>query len=208
MLRIKDTEVHGLDRALRASGNAKTYGEIFTKDIATDRDITRGEHLGQAPVGSAHDHFLVGIQATFDILYPQYWTIEAERYHNFEILTSQSKMHKLTAMTNDPSFPGMFNKYVDKDIIEKVKHYADCYNSTPINGTWEGEARYHWFMKTVSNLPMGFELWMTCSLSYLQIKTIVLQRRGHKLAEDWGPFCDWALDLPMFKELTGIEFNY
>lgn len=236
MLEIRNTEVFGLERAVKASGNAMTTGEIntqhfYTQELQGDesvivdpnwqKDLDRGQRLGKAPIGSAHDHFLVGIHVQFDIKYPQYWTIEAERYHNFEIITSQSKMHKLTTMASSPEFKTMFNKYVDQDIIKRVEDHVFRYGelqkakADELGGylvSWDyyndskdlEEEKYEYFMKALSNLPMGFEMWMTCDLTYLQLKTMYFQRKNHKLKEDWGAFCKWCEELPMFRELTGI----
>lgn len=236
MLEIKNTEVFGLERAIKSSGNAMSVGEINTLidghllchgdrlKIFNEQNMPRAKKLGSAKVGSGHDHYLLGVHVQFDIKYPQYWTIEAERYHNFEIITSQSKMHRLIMMGKDENFSEMFNKYVHKDIIELVQMMIKLYNhydefKQQEDGTWVTDTpycvprtteelkqeKYEQFMKCISNLPMGFELWMTCDLTYLQIKTIYLQRRNHKLKEDWGNFCDWCETLPMFKELIGID---
>ncbi len=221
MLRIRNTEVWGLGRAIKASGNAMTVGEINTLVENEDKDYKRGERLGSTPVGSAHDHFLLGIHVQFDIIYPQYWTIEAERYHNFEIITSQSKMHRLTIMGKEDGFADMFNKYVDEAVIIRVKSHIEWYNylismerkkdnsyyskdGTSFSAEEQSKRIYEAFMKCISNLPMGFEMGMTCDLTYLQLKTLYQQRKNHKLKEDWGAFCDWCLTLPRFKELTGI----
>lgn len=139
-------------------------------------------------------------------MYPQYWTPESQRYHWWNILSSQSKMHRLTAMGKDERFEGMFNKYVDKRVIKISKDFIDNYNSLYENGkTPDKETQYSVFMKCISNLPMGFEMWEIVQCSYLQLKTIYFQRRNHKLQEDWGAFCDWYETLPMFKELIGIK---
>lgn len=60
--------------------------------------------------------------------------------------------------------------------------------------------KYEVYMKIISNCPMGLEQTMRVTTSYLQLKTIYLQRRHHKLKEDWGNFCDWCESLPYFKE--------
>ncbi|MGL4792447.1 MAG: hypothetical protein ACRC23_01855 [Aeromonas jandaei] len=60
--------------------------------------------------------------------------------------------------------------------------------------------KYEVYMKIISNCPMGLEQTMRVTTSYLQLKTIYLQRRHHKLKEDWGNFCDWCESLPHFKE--------
>ncbi len=208
MLEIRNVETFGLERSILASGNAMRIGDIdtipkFNPEMSfendKEKDLNRSKKLGSTPVGSGHDHYLLGIHVQFDIKYPQYWTIEAERYHNFEIITSQSKMHRLTTMGKNEDFYNMFNDYVDKEIVNIVKNYINAYNKEEDNNK-----KYYLFMKIISNLPMGFELWMTCDLTYLQLKTIYLQRRTHKLKEDWGIFCDWCLTLPRFKELTGV----
>jgi len=210
MLEIKNTEVFGLERSMLASGNPMSIGEINTtlakcESVSTKR-IDTCKKLGSVELGSGHDHYLLGIHVQFDIKYPQYFTIEAERYHNFEIISSQSKMHKLTMMGRDNNFSGMFNKYVDKKIIDLVRAKIEVYNmiSDLVQRNIDGyeETKYRLFMNVISNLPMGFEMWMTCDLTFLQIKTIYFQRRNHKLKEDWGVFCDWAESLPMFRELV------
>ena len=134
MLEIRNWSVWGLDRSIRASGNAMSVGEIDTTKIDIRYDdytnhVNRSKKLGSAKVGSGHDHFLVGVHVQFDIKYPQYWTIEAERYHNFEIITSQSKMHRLTFMGKDfLKFEGMFNKYVVDSIVATVQNLIERYN--------------------------------------------------------------------------------
>ena len=56
------------------------------------------------------------------------------------------------------------------------------------------------YMYIISNCPQGLEKTMRVSTNYLQLKTIYLQRKNHKL-KDWKVFCDWCLTLPYFKEL-------
>lgn len=214
MLEIKHVEVHGLERSLAASGNPMSLGEIHT--IRKNRndyvnfikpyeevehlknELIRGKKLGQAKSGSGHDNFLKGIIVQFDVKYPQYWTPEYQRYKFESIISSQSKMHRLTTMASSSDFHGMFNRYVNPEIIQIVQGYCDLYN-----GAASVEEKHEWFMKALSNLPLGFEMWMTCSSNYLSLKTIVKQRWNHKLNE-WRIFCSWAVDLPMFRELTGI----
>jgi len=204
MLEIKNTEVHGLDRACIASGNPMTVGEINTTDrlkAAGENIYIRCGKLGSAPPGSGHDNFLKGIIVQFDVKYPQYWTPEAQRYHWLDIISSQSKMHRLLTMGQSENFKSMFSKYVDPRSIAIVQEYIDAYNTTD---PCDGDMKYYNFMHALSNLPMGFEMWETLSTNYLQLKTIVKQRMHHKLREDWGAFTAWALELPMFRELTGI----
>lgn len=216
MLVVSNVQVLGLERAIKASGNPMTTGEIDTRVdpdlmsyeesvVFTEKDETRACRLGSAERGSGHDNFLSGIIVQFDVKYPQYWSMEFQRYHFAQIISSQSKMHRLCVAASKEEFHSMFNKYVDEEAIARVKEYVDNYNAVPAHGDWKGEDRYTWFMKALSNLPMGYEMWMTVSTNYLQLKTIYAQRRQHKLQEDWGPFCDMIEALPSFKELCGFK---
>jgi len=199
MLEIKNTTVMGLNRAVKAIKNSFIEGEIDTLQTPTEKEFNVACKLGSSTEPhQSHDAYLKGIIVQFDIKYPQYWTPEFQRYHFAEIIMSTSKMHKLTALAGKPEFSAQFNKYVDKDLIARLRIYAEKYKEA-----LDSTGKYVWFMRMISNLPMGYELWMTCSVSYLQLKTIWIQRHNHKLKEDWGAFCDWCLSLPKFKELTG-----
>lgn len=205
MLEIKNTQVFGFERSLLAAKNPMSIGEINTipqdEDLGpTTEDLERGERLGQARQGSGHDNFLSGIDVYYDVKYSMYWSMEFQRYHFNQIISSQSKMHRIISMAKLDDFYSMFNKYVDHETIEWTKHYAIKYNEAE-----NEEDKYYWFMKTISNLPAGFEQWMTIKTNYLQLKTMYNQRRNHKLKDDWGSFCDWCLSLPSFRELTGCD---
>jgi hypothetical protein len=202
-----------------------TVGPVDTIHLEpTQKDVQRAEKLGKAKSGSAHDHFLAGIIVQADIKYPLYWSPEAQRYHWFEIISSQSTMHRLTTAGASDEFDKMFNKYVLPETKNIVKILIQRYNflleyrlseetgkythpDTYIEYTFEEyqQEKYFAFMDARSNLPSGYEMWMTISTSYLQLKTMYLQRKGHKLKEDWGAFCEWVLGLPSFKELTGLS---
>jgi len=127
--------------------------------------------------------------------------MEFQRYHFNQIISSQSKMHRLTTMGKDwDSFYAMFNEYTDLDCIKKVFGFIQMYNDEE-----NPSVKYSLFMRIISTLPMGFEMWMTIKTNYLQLKTMYFQRNNHKLKEDWGPFCEWCLTLPYFKDFIGID---
>lgn len=200
MLTIKGVQVFGIERSLIASGNPMTVGEINTlrTDVElVDSDINRGRRLGGVPTGTGHDNFLKGIIVQFDVKYPQYWTPEAQRYHWFDIISSQSKMHRLMmTISEGEGVYNNFNKYVDKEIVDKIVQYVVQYNIEE-----NREQKYFWFMKALSNLPMGYEMWETISTNYLQLKTMYFQRQNHKLKEDWGEFITFCDGLPLFRNL-------
>lgn len=200
MVEIKNIEVFNLDRATIAAGNPMSIGEIDTLRPITEQDKKRFFNLGRAASGSGHDNFLSGILVTFDIKYPQYWTPEFQRYHFAQIISSQSKMHRLILAATNEEFKSMFNKYVDEDAINRVQLYVEAYNYAVRSNDTE-DKKYHFFMKALSNLPTGYEMWMTVTTNYLQLKSIYKQRKTHKLKEDWGSFCSMVENLPLFKEL-------
>ena len=196
MIEIFNTEVFGLERSIKAIQNS------YLKDIDTllppsEKNWDVAFSLVKSSPGLGHDGFLKGITVQFDLKYSQYFSPEFQRYSFISIIMSTSKIHNLTKNMNKDDYKTSFNKYVDDDLIERIRSYAQNYNNA------EKEDKYYWFMKTLSNLPMGYELQMTVTTNYLQLKTIWIQRHNHKLKEDWGAFCDWCLSLPHFTELTG-----
>lgn len=195
MLTIKNTKVFGLEDAIKSSGFAMTTGEPDRKEPLNQKDYDRAFNLGANPSGSGHPNFLKGIIVQMDVLYPAYWTPEAQRYHWFDIVTSQSKMHRLSSAIR-LSGEDCFNKYVHPAMITLIQKLAEEFKSNP---TYENR------MYLLSNLPHGYEMWEAISTNYLQLKTMFNQRKNHRLKEDWGAFCDWCLTLPLFTELTGCK---
>lgn len=203
MLRFENTKVYGLEKAIISSGYSfRSASKLDPSRDITDKDWKRGKMLGNASSGLGHDGYLKGIVVQADVTYPQYWTKQAQRYHYFEIVMSTSCMHMLckNALLPFEEFKKQFNEYVDEDIIRKVQNYAKQYNECPDE---DKEKKYELFMKMESNNPLGYELTMAITTNYLQLKTMYLQRKTHRLKEDWGTFCEWCESLPHFKELTG-----
>lgn len=202
MLKILNSNVYGLEESLIASGYPMVSTSISEiqydenrKAIAPEEAYKRAMKLGNVPSGSGHDNFLKGILVQFDVTYPQYWTPQFQRYHFADIVSSQSKMHRLTKMDIKKSC----NKYVSEEIINHLNKFISDYNQAVANKDSKDNL-YEKFMKVISNTPMGFEMTMRVTSNYLQLKTIYLQRKHHKLKEDWSEFCNWAETLPYFNE--------
>lgn len=148
----------------------------------------RAYKLSHMPNGSGHQNFLKGIRVSFDIKYPNYFSPELQRYNWIDIVSSSSKMHRLTGMNMDYCF----NEYVTEETKEMMKSLLQEYNQ---------DSSYKNFMRLLSNCPQGIELFMHISTNYLQLKTIYQQRLNHKLKEDWGAFIKMIESLPFAKEL-------
>lgn len=225
MLEIKDTKVYGLEESIIASGYAMTtepYKYQREKDQNFSNHLKRAIKLANCGGGSGHSNFRTGIIVQFDVKYPQYISPEMQRYHFLQIITSQSKMHRLLKM----DLYEMCNKYVSQEIIDVVNQLITNYNliadekpgrdytAIPLivelrNGEKvecysKEEALYTIWMQILSNCPLGLEMWMRVSLNYEQLATIYKQRRHHKLKE-WHIFCDWIETLPYTKELIICE---
>ena len=187
---IENTKVYGLERCLVASGNSFRT-ELRKEEDLNEKDYSRCERLGSVPVGSGHDSFLNGITVIADFTAPLYWWKQAQRYHWFEFVSSQSTMHCVAKF----SLKDRCVKETDERIINIVQEMIDEYNTTKDDELWH---------KIIASLPSGFCLSATMTTNYRQIKTMCQQRKGHHLKE-WKTFIEWAKRLPQFSQLTGIN---
>ena len=205
MPNVSNVRVYGLDEAIRAA----KYPKAVELDGLT-AELTDGiKACSTCPTGTGHDNFLKGIIVQFDLTLSEKAWPEAQRYHRLDFVSSCSTMHKLQAMKPKDCC----NRYVDPRVIdvlqEKINHYnwLVAMNKKPeynINPDEIKEAR----LEMLYNIPSGFELTAAMTTNYLQLKTILQQRRHHALP-DWQMFCDWIETLPRFLELTqrGYEPN-
>ena len=117
---INNIHVYGIDNAIRGSKfPMSTDIESLNSDI-----VERTKKLGKSPVGAAHDQFLTGCLVQFDLTFTvKAWT-EAERYHFFDFISSQSTMHRITKFDLDSAYI----EYVDPRIIEIMKEKVEEYN--------------------------------------------------------------------------------
>lgn len=200
MLRVENVCVYDLKESVIASRNAMRLALPEYTDEEFEKSLDRAKKLAKTPNGSGHQNFLKGIRVSFDVTYPQYWSMEFQRYSFADIVTSSSKMHRLTKMDIRKSC----NKYVTDETIWQMEALVKQYNLVmEEKGPNSKEARTA-FMKVISNCPMGLELFMRVSTNYLQLKTIVAQRKGHKL-EDWKYFIEAMKELPYAKEFIFNE---
>ena len=223
MTEIKDVKVYDLEECIIASGYAMRIEPYDYLEESVDGNlnhhIERCKKLVKASKNSdihCHDNFLTGIRVSFDIKYPQYLSPEMQRYHFFDIVTSMSKMHRLSKMTLRKAT----NKYTSPESILEAQKQIDKYNELLTDSSitkysyWdtntkynkkivvEGreEALYTSFMVMLSSVPLGLELWMRVSTNYKQLQTIYYQRRYHKLKEDWDTVIKMIEELPYFEE--------
>ena len=203
MMEIKDTRVYDLEESIVASGFPMNTSELYN-DFDKQFDIIkfnkhkkRAIKLANTSSSSGHCNFLSGILVSFNIKYPQYFAMQLQRYHFVQIVSSASKMHRLTNM----GMPKEGETLIDSKILNICNAMIKEYNSTEHTGE-----KKEIFEELINSLPMGFQLWMRCTTNYLQLKTIYKQRRNHKL-EEWQQFCEWIETLPLSELIIADKYK-
>lgn len=193
---VDNVKVYGLEESIK-----RAKYPLSTDINKLNSELTNGiRSLGNSERGSGHDQFLTGIIVQFDLTFTvKAWT-EAERYHFLDFVSSQSTMHRITKFNLDEAYI----EYVDPRIVEIIKEKVDDYNNdvpsiTDTIETLEANRKRKYLEILYSN-PCGFKLTAGMTTNYRQLKTIYHQRKSHRLPE-WREFCDFIVELPMFKEL-------
>ncbi len=206
---VTNAEVYALEKALIESGFAMKADINVEENEEQLRN--RGSRLGSAPTGSGHSNYLLGVIVRMNVKFTNKIWVEAERYHWFDITTSQSTMHRITHFDLDKAF----HKYVDTRAITIMKELVGIYNAKQEElkdikavgnvdvASYVANQRERYLRILYTN-PAGFTLTAGISTNYLQLKTMVTQRWNHRLPE-WREFCDWCFTLPFFEELTGLS---
>ena len=192
-IRIINARCYDLHESLVASGYP-----MLTKVVPRDSnesDVKRAIKLANTPAGSGHSNFLCGIRVSFDLTIPRYMWQEAQRYHWFDIVSSQSTMHKIAQM----------------DLLERENYTEEILDTTmmllcELQAAYEANKTEENFRELKAAIPEGLLLTARISTSYAQLKTMYAQRvkTPHRLNE-WLLFGQWMLELPYGKELIACE---
>ena len=192
---IKNVQIYGLEESIRAS----KFPMAVDTDKCTSEITERTISLGSVATGTGHDNFLKGIIVQFDWTFTPKCSVEVERYHFIDFVSSQSTMHRITKFDLDKAYI----EYVDKVIINRMKCLVERYNSMTKEQQNSDEGK-ELYLKILYSNPCGMFLTARMTTNYQQLKTIYQQRRYHRLPE-WQWFCDWCETLPYFLELTKID---
>ena len=199
---VSDCHVYDLDESVRASKYPMAVDHNKTNSEITDRT----KSLGRTGMGEGHDNFLSGIVVNFDLTITNKMWVEAERYHFFQIVSSQSTMHRISKIGENRD---NFDSHVDTRTLsilnEKIAEYNRLSSlATPDDLTVtqkRDELLKEAYLDILMNVPAGLKLTARISTNYRQLKTIYYQRKNHRLPE-WRKFCNWIeTELPHFKEL-------
>jgi hypothetical protein len=163
---------------------------IALTDNTSNSHIERAKKLGSSPSNSGHCNWLTGVIVQADFEAPQYWWIQAQRYHWFQIVSSQSKMHKLLEMDLDETC----EPTTCQTAIDITKEYTEFHKL----GQCDLDV-------VLSNTPLGLETTARVYTNYLQLLNMYNQRKNHRLYMWNTVFKQWVEQLPYFRELTGIK---
>lgn len=181
---INNVHIYGIEQGIRGSKFP------MAADIARlNAEITETtKRLGACPMGAGEDQFLTGIIVQFDLTFSIKAWGQAERYHFFDFISSQSTMHRIQNF----DFDTQYIKYVDPRVVQIMKELRETYNKTHSLDD---------YLALIYTNPCGFKLTAAMTTNYRQLKTIYHQRRNHKLPE-WREFCKVVEELPYFQELV------
>lgn len=182
---VGEYHVYGLEKSIEVAQYPKLT-DISKAKLQMPEGIRK---LGMTAPGTGHCNFLKGIIVQMDVTFTvKVWT-EAERYHWFDIVSSQSTMHKISQM----DFRKSCIEYTDSRIIDIMTELRDIYNDTKDKTD---------YLRLLYSCPTGLKLTAGVTTNYLQLKTIYQQRKNHRLPE-WRLFCEWMKTLPHSEWITG-----
>ena len=194
---IKNCVVYGLEESVKAS----KYPMSVDIDKCNNEVTDRTKSLATCVTGTGHDQFLTGIIVQFDLTFSNKAWVEAERYHFFDFVSSQSTMHRITKF----DLKSQCNKYVDDRIIDIVQAKINEYNrlsNLKDESSARAEMMKELYLEILYNIPAGFQLTARMTTNYRQLKTIYQQRKNHRLPEG-REFCKWCETLPHSEFITG-----
>lgn len=171
---IGNVEVSGRDSAYNSIGNS------YAKPLTPTQATKVGKSLIAKGLNSGEPNFLTGITVSFDVTASIKWWLEAERYHWFQIVMSESTMHSIdTLATRDDAFVG----YTAIPIRNIIKGMIDMYHAEQ-----DPAIKQELKLQLLYSCPVGLQLKARVTTNALQLMTIITQRENHILPE-WQYFC-------------------
>ena len=211
-MKFNGLRVYDLAESIVASGFPMDTGKLvdnFENEVRfvnefledkTDKANAKGHNhymrfkkLLQSKAGSGHNcagkGVIINVNITGDGSFWQQW----QRYHFQDIISSQSKQHRLIKMElNDLN--------VDSSILAYLKAMIHVYNTMETNCVWDEKeySKKEFFELIIKSCPMGLELTARVTFNYLQARSMYIQRKDHKMS-------DWRVDF--VKMINSIPFS-
>ena len=223
MIKVEDTEVMGLRKAIRSMRNASNswdestsytyypssdgnygYWENEPEFIIGESDMELAKHL--IKTGSPDREFLRMIHVQADVTAPLYWWKEMSIYkisttpnNCFPIDTILKKEFTVDDFSREhldelPTFALSKSGFQFDRALEGV---IDILNSAR-EMYLETENKDYWW-QMIQLLPSSFNQMRTIDLDYETLLSIYRQRENYKL-DEWVEFCGWIGSLPYMKD--------
>lgn len=177
---IKEYAVHGWEEAAQAI--RLSYGKSLDKKRANELAellVRRGLHSGEA-------NFLTGVTVNMTVDASIKWWQQAERYHWFQIVMSESVMH---SVAHTPIEKMRFTPETPVATIKAFGEVIESYRRSEITQT-----------ALIYSVPVGLIERARVTTNYLQLLTMYRQRMNHKLPE-WRDFCEQVARMPHMNAL-------
>ncbi len=217
MIKIENTEVYGLGRAILAARNPMNSWSKSDSvgDAIGEADYDLAMRLVRA--GTDHSKFMRMITVIVDIKAPLYMLKELDTYKVGTVCNSTSTMHKIHAKKftlDDFSHEHLDDDWFDEDslvrynneyddtpqdvleyVIDALNHYREKFLITK-------DKKYWWYM--IQLLPSSYNQLRTYEFNYAVLRNIYHARKGHKL-DEWSEFRAWIETLPCSEWITDGE---
>lgn len=201
MIKLEKCSVMNFDNAMRGArnpmnswGRYDSYTDKKGEFVFGPNDLDLAKRLCKA--GTDHRKFVRMIFVSVDITAPLYWWKEYDTYKVSTVANSTSTMHKITSKPfelSDFSVDKMNSAGIKamESVVKTLEELRLQYLETKDKEIW---------YTIIQLLPSSYNQMRTCTLNYENLAGMYFARKSHKL-DEWHGFCNWALELPYFKEL-------
>lgn len=218
MIRIENTDVYGIEHALRGARNPmNSWGKsdsywTHIEDVETLETANFEYFLGEndakllsslANAGTDHGKFLRMIVCYCDITAPLYWYKEMDTYRAGVEKNSCSTMHKIHAQ--EFQMADFSHEHLNLVGVNMLKVLVDQLEANRRLFLDSKDKKFWW--QLIQLLPSSYNQRRTYMFSYAALRAIYHARKNHKL-DEWREFCRWVESLPYAAELiTNQEAN-
>lgn len=200
MIRFERCSVMNFENAIRGARNPMNSWDRMDSRTVDGQFEFGPNDLGLAKrlcrAGSDHRKFIRQIFVTVDITAPLYWWKEYDTYKVGTVANSTSTMHKIHSKPFE--LEDFSTDYMNNDSLELMKRNIEFLEKQRIMYN-ETKDKEFWY-SIIQLLPESYNQMRTCTFSYENAVSMYYSRKNHKLQE-WHKFCDWAEQLPYFREL-------
>lgn len=211
MIKIENTDVHGVARAIYSARNAMNSwnksDSRFETDTMGENDLKLAKQLVKA--GTDHSKFMRMITVTCDITAPRYWWTEFDTYKVGTVRNSCSTMHTIAEKeftVDDFSHEHLYDENTNptfykspttmiKNLCECLNYYRERYLRIKSKEAW-------W--QLIQLLPQSYNQRATVQLNYQVLRNMYHARKSHKL-DEWVDFCRWVEESLPYSELITEE---